>query len=129
MSSRQEAVASPRQGKAGESKTRNGEADIDRGVESERKVSRGEHQVHARHPLDPPPRRQRLPPRGNPFLSFLGSDYLLHYNYTSSGESIHSLLQICTETKTILSVDDILALIGDRCDGVIGQASKAIAIQ
>jgi hypothetical protein len=123
VSSRQEAVASPRQGKAGESKTRNGEADIDRGVESERKVSRGEHQVHARHPLDPPPRRQRLPPRGNPFLSFLGSDNLLHY------KSIHSLLQICTETKTILSVDDILALIGDRCDGVIGQASKAIAIQ
>uniref|UniRef100_A0A0D3EZG5 Glycerate dehydrogenase n=4 Tax=Oryza TaxID=4527 RepID=A0A0D3EZG5_9ORYZ len=25
-------------------------------------------------------------------------------------------LEICTETKTILSVDDILALIGDRCD-------------
>uniref|UniRef100_A0A0D9VB15 glycerate dehydrogenase n=1 Tax=Leersia perrieri TaxID=77586 RepID=A0A0D9VB15_9ORYZ len=27
-------------------------------------------------------------------------------------------LEICTEKKTILSVDDILALIGDRCDGL-----------
>ncbi|ERN08506.1 hypothetical protein AMTR_s00152p00085890 [Amborella trichopoda] len=33
-------------------------------------------------------------------------------------------LEICTEKKTILSVDDILALIGDKCDGVIGQESK-----
>ncbi|KAF3676333.1 hypothetical protein FXO37_05391 [Capsicum annuum] len=32
--------------------------------------------------------------------------------------------QICTEKKTILSVDDILALIGDRCDGVIGQLTE-----
>lgn len=32
--------------------------------------------------------------------------------------------QICTEQKTILSVDDILALIGDRCDGVIGQLTE-----
>ena len=32
--------------------------------------------------------------------------------------------QICTEHKTILSVDDILALIGDRCDGVIGQLTE-----
>ncbi|KAL4187387.1 hypothetical protein AMTRI_Chr09g18720 [Amborella trichopoda] len=27
-------------------------------------------------------------------------------------------LEICTEKKTILSVDDILALIGDKCDGL-----------
>uniref|UniRef100_A0A804PDM9 glycerate dehydrogenase n=1 Tax=Zea mays TaxID=4577 RepID=A0A804PDM9_MAIZE len=33
-------------------------------------------------------------------------------------------LEICTEHKTILSVDDILALIGDRCDGVIGQLTE-----
>ncbi|XP_055815518.1 glycerate dehydrogenase isoform X2 [Solanum dulcamara] len=33
-------------------------------------------------------------------------------------------LEICTEKKTILSVDDILALIGDRCDGVIGQLTE-----
>jgi hypothetical protein len=33
-------------------------------------------------------------------------------------------LEICTEPKTILSVDDILALIGDRCDGVIGQLTE-----
>ncbi|PNX58168.1 D-glycerate dehydrogenase/hydroxypyruvate reductase [Trifolium pratense] len=30
-------------------------------------------------------------------------------------------LEICTEKKTILSVEDIIALIGDKCDGVIGQ--------
>lgn len=29
--------------------------------------------------------------------------------------------QICTEKKTILSVEDIIALIGEKCDGVIGQ--------
>ncbi|KAJ6840158.1 glycerate dehydrogenase [Iris pallida] len=28
--------------------------------------------------------------------------------------------RICTEKKTILSVEDIVALIGDKCDGVIG---------
>ncbi|KAF8676730.1 hypothetical protein HU200_046845 [Digitaria exilis] len=33
-------------------------------------------------------------------------------------------LEICTDPKTILSVDDILALIGDRCDGVIGQLTE-----
>lgn len=33
-------------------------------------------------------------------------------------------VEICTEKKTILSVDDILALIGDRCDGVIGQLTE-----
>ncbi|NP_001312699.1 glycerate dehydrogenase [Nicotiana tabacum] len=33
-------------------------------------------------------------------------------------------LEICTEKKTILSVEDILALIGDRCDGVIGQLTE-----
>lgn len=33
-------------------------------------------------------------------------------------------LEICTEPKTILSVEDILALIGDRCDGVIGQLTE-----
>lgn len=29
--------------------------------------------------------------------------------------------QICTLKKTILTVEDIIALIGDKCDGVIGQ--------
>ncbi|GJM89943.1 hypothetical protein PR202_ga06174 [Eleusine coracana subsp. coracana] len=33
-------------------------------------------------------------------------------------------LEICTEPKTILSVEDILALIGNRCDGVIGQLTE-----
>ncbi|CAI5531297.1 unnamed protein product [Closterium sp. Naga37s-1] len=33
-------------------------------------------------------------------------------------------LEICTASKTILSVDDILQLIGDRCDGVIGQLTE-----
>uniref|UniRef100_A0A1D1ZJY8 Glycerate dehydrogenase n=1 Tax=Anthurium amnicola TaxID=1678845 RepID=A0A1D1ZJY8_9ARAE len=33
-------------------------------------------------------------------------------------------VEICTEKKTILSVDDILALIGHRCDGVIGQLTE-----
>lgn len=31
--------------------------------------------------------------------------------------------QICTQKKTILSIEDIIALIGDKCDGVIGQVS------
>jgi hydroxypyruvate reductase 1 len=30
-------------------------------------------------------------------------------------------IQIFTQKKTILSVEDIIALIGDKCDGVIGQ--------
>ncbi|KAK8963653.1 Glycerate dehydrogenase [Platanthera guangdongensis] len=33
-------------------------------------------------------------------------------------------VEICTEKKTILSVEDILALIGDKCDGVIGQLTE-----
>lgn len=33
-------------------------------------------------------------------------------------------VQICTQKKTILSVEDIIALIGDKCDGVIGQVGK-----
>ncbi|CAN6480766.1 unnamed protein product [Victoria cruziana] len=33
-------------------------------------------------------------------------------------------LEICTEKKTILSVEDILALIGNKCDGVIGQLTE-----
>ncbi|KAK9129419.1 hypothetical protein Sjap_009906 [Stephania japonica] len=33
-------------------------------------------------------------------------------------------VEICTLKKTILSVEDILALIGDRCDGVIGQLTE-----
>ncbi|KAG0457033.1 hypothetical protein HPP92_022190 [Vanilla planifolia] len=33
-------------------------------------------------------------------------------------------VEICTEKKTILSVEDILALIGERCDGVIGQLTE-----
>ncbi|XP_065039980.1 glycerate dehydrogenase-like isoform X1 [Musa acuminata AAA Group] len=33
-------------------------------------------------------------------------------------------VEICTEKKTILPVEDILALIGNRCDGVIGQLTE-----
>ncbi|XP_031494841.1 glycerate dehydrogenase [Nymphaea colorata] len=33
-------------------------------------------------------------------------------------------VEICTEKKTILSVEDILALIGNKCDGVIGQLTE-----
>ncbi|CAK9881355.1 unnamed protein product [Sphagnum jensenii] len=33
-------------------------------------------------------------------------------------------VEVCTENKTILSVEDILALIGSRCDGVIGQLTE-----
>ncbi|CAM8910921.1 unnamed protein product [Rhodiola kirilowii] len=33
-------------------------------------------------------------------------------------------LEICTQRKTILSVEDIIALIGDKCDGVIGQLTE-----
>ncbi|OWM80430.1 hypothetical protein CDL15_Pgr019710 [Punica granatum] len=33
-------------------------------------------------------------------------------------------VEICTQKKTILSVEDILALIGDKCDGVIGQLTE-----
>eukprot|EP00897_Mesotaenium_endlicherianum_P007951 jgi/Mesen1/7184/ME000037S06543 len=32
--------------------------------------------------------------------------------------------QICTASKTILDVDDITSLIGDKCDGVIGQLTE-----
>lgn len=34
------------------------------------------------------------------------------------------VFQICTQKKTILSVEDILALVGDKCDGVIGQVCE-----
>lgn len=33
-------------------------------------------------------------------------------------------VEICTEKKTMLSVEDILALIGEKCDGVIGQLTE-----
>ncbi|KAK4405358.1 Glycerate dehydrogenase HPR, peroxisomal [Sesamum angolense] len=33
-------------------------------------------------------------------------------------------LEICTQKKTILSVEDIISLIGDKCDGVIGQLTE-----
>ncbi|XP_071929664.1 glycerate dehydrogenase-like, partial [Coffea arabica] len=33
-------------------------------------------------------------------------------------------VEICTQNKTILSVEDIIALIGDKCDGVIGQLTE-----
>ncbi|KAG6420622.1 hypothetical protein SASPL_117157 [Salvia splendens] len=33
-------------------------------------------------------------------------------------------LEICTEKKTILSVEDIISLIGNKCDGVIGQLTE-----
>ncbi|XP_071692123.1 glycerate dehydrogenase [Rutidosis leptorrhynchoides] len=33
-------------------------------------------------------------------------------------------VEICTEKKTILSVEDIIALIGSKCDGVIGQLTE-----
>ncbi|KAK6120880.1 hypothetical protein DH2020_045377 [Rehmannia glutinosa] len=35
-------------------------------------------------------------------------------------------LEICTQKKTILSVEDIISLIGDRCDGVIAQILTTI---
>lgn len=37
--------------------------------------------------------------------------------------SIFFWVQICTQKKTILSVEDIITLIGDKCDGVIGQVN------
>lgn len=33
-------------------------------------------------------------------------------------------VEICTEPKTILSVEDIVSLIGTKCDGVIGQLTE-----
>eukprot|EP00262_Sarcandra_glabra_P008912 TRINITY_DN22856_c0_g1_i1.p1 TRINITY_DN22856_c0_g1~~TRINITY_DN22856_c0_g1_i1.p1 ORF type:complete len:387 (-),score=76.21 TRINITY_DN22856_c0_g1_i1:195-1355(-) len=33
-------------------------------------------------------------------------------------------VEICTQKKTILSAEDILALIGNKCDGVIGQLTE-----
>ncbi|KAL7125502.1 hypothetical protein ABFS83_14G121200 [Erythranthe nasuta] len=33
-------------------------------------------------------------------------------------------LEICTQKKTILSFEDIISLIGDKCDGVIGQLTE-----
>ncbi|KAF6163834.1 hypothetical protein GIB67_016174 [Kingdonia uniflora] len=33
-------------------------------------------------------------------------------------------VEICTQKQTILSVEDIVALIGDKCDGVIGQLTE-----
>lgn len=33
-------------------------------------------------------------------------------------------LEICTQKKTILSEEDIISLIGDKCDGVIGQLTE-----
>ncbi|KAG5547668.1 hypothetical protein RHGRI_013385 [Rhododendron griersonianum] len=33
-------------------------------------------------------------------------------------------VEICTQKKTILSVEDIIALIGAKCDGVIGQLTE-----
>ena len=42
-----------------------GEAHLHRGVEPQRQVPRGEHQVHAGNAVDPPAHRQRLPPGGN----------------------------------------------------------------
>ncbi|KAL4558904.1 hypothetical protein LXL04_037109 [Taraxacum kok-saghyz] len=36
----------------------------------------------------------------------------------------YGTLMICTEKKTILSVEDIIALIGNRCDGVISQLTE-----
>ncbi|THG20272.1 hypothetical protein TEA_013334 [Camellia sinensis var. sinensis] len=33
-------------------------------------------------------------------------------------------VEICTQKKTILSVEDIIALMGDKCDGVIGQLTE-----
>ena len=36
------------------------------------------------------------------------------------------VLQVCTEDKTILSVDDIVSLIGPKCDGVIGQVHTPV---
>ncbi|CAM8910922.1 unnamed protein product [Rhodiola kirilowii] len=35
-------------------------------------------------------------------------------------------LEICTQRKTILSVEDIIALIGDKCDGVIDRLGETL---
>jgi len=34
------------------------------------------------------------------------------------------VLQVCTSPKVILPEEDILELIGDKCDGVIGQVRR-----
>lgn len=36
----------------------------------------------------------------------------------------NSASQICTASKTILSNADVIKLIGDKCDGVIGQLTE-----
>lgn len=38
------------------------------------------------------------------------------------------LLQVCTSAKVILSEEDILELIGDKCDGVIGQVRRRVQL-
>ncbi|PKA60130.1 Glycerate dehydrogenase [Apostasia shenzhenica] len=43
---------------------------------------------------------------------------------THLDRGMESQRQICSEKKTILPVEDILALIGDKCDGVIGQLTE-----
>lgn len=61
-------------------------------------------------------------------LSFNFFLLLLLYYYPLSLSLIQLIsrvfiAQICTQKKTILSVEDILAVIGDKCDGVIGQVN------
>lgn len=38
-------------------------------------------------------------------------------------------VEVCTSPKTILSNDDIKRLIGDKCDGVIGQLTEVCDVQ
>jgi glycerate dehydrogenase len=38
-------------------------------------------------------------------------------------------VEVCTSPKTILSNDDIKKLIGDKCDGVIGQLTEVGVIE
>lgn len=46
-------------------------------------------------------------------------------HWVDSLVSANCRLEICTASHTILSEDDILQLIGDRCDGVIGQLTES----
>ncbi|KAL5995669.1 hypothetical protein ACLOJK_025736 [Asimina triloba] len=53
-------------------------------------------------------------------------DCRVEVEFSSQADLVDSFpIQICTEKKTILSVEDILALIGNKCDGV---AQKSLCI-
>lgn len=101
----------------------NGQASFYWGVESKWQVQSHQHQTHARNPLDQSLDSTRLSRWSNHFSS--PSAFLL---FSLLFNLFLLLLQICTLTKTILSVEDIIALIGDKCDGVIGQVLSYIRV-